>query len=145
MKTLKKLFTGKTLALFSAIGTFFLAGCASPFGKENRAYLYVAENESITCLGQTFKMSDEVAAFLEKKGATPATVIIIVVQGEIPDFYLKSIVYACGHKGFTQVYIRGNLHANATVSEQGRQYNGKMINGSYNNKRDQTAPKQSGK
>lgn len=141
MKIIDRLFSNTNTALLSAIGAALIfAGCASPFGKENRAYIYVAENETISCLGKTFKMFDEVASFLVEKGGTPETVVIIVAQGDIPNYYLRSLVSACGHKGFTQVYIRGNLRANATISEPERTQTGKMQNATSGTRREPAVP-----
>lgn len=146
MNTLKKSIFSKTCAAITALSALLLlAGCTSPFGKENRAYIYVAENETITCLGQSFKMFDEVASFLVENGGTPSTVVIIVAQGEIPNYYLKSLVSACGHKGFTQVYIRSDLHASATVSDPNKANSGKIMHGTSNVNRDVSIPKKNKK
>ena len=95
-----------------------LAGCATRISP-GRQYVYVAENTAITFNGDTFMQVNELPKRLLKAGATPEKEIYLIPQGDVPDVYLKSIIYACGRSGLPNVIVREKVAPTSYTQEIG--------------------------
>ena len=78
----------------------FSTGCVSTTIEENNsAYVYIAENGTITYRGEIYSSPDDVIDELLSDGATPATLITLIPQGTIPAMHLQGISNDFGKKG----------------------------------------------
>ncbi len=113
---LKRPITPYALPLLAAA---LLAGCATRLPPGRPAYVYVAENTAITFNGDTFMQVDELPKRLLKAGVTPENEIFLILQGDVPDVYLKSLIYACGRSGLPNVIVREKIAPTSYAQEIG--------------------------
>ena len=95
--------------LSTLLAAALLAGCATRMPPDRRAYVYIAENTAITFNGDTFMQVDQLPKRLLKAGVTPENEIFLIPQGDVPDFYLKSIITACGRGGLPNVIVKEQI------------------------------------
>ena len=125
MKTTRQPVNTSTLRPFSLpsfaalLAAALLAGCATRMAPDEKAYVYIAENNAITFDGETFTQTDELPRRLIAAGATPENQIVIIPQGEVPPAYLRSLVSVCGHGGLPNVLIRDKAEPLVFTQQRG--------------------------
>lgn len=109
-----------SVGILSASVAFFSAGCVTTTIEDSdSAYVYVAENGTITYRGEIYSSPSEVIDELLSDGATPSTLITLVPQGAVPAPHLKGISNDFGKKGLSHVVIRKEKRVSAIIQEKG--------------------------
>lgn len=86
----------------------FAAGCATKIPDGKPAYVYVAENGTVSFKGDTFS-AKELPERLLKAGAVPNTRIYLIVQGDVPRAHLDAMAMECGRVGLPKCTIRDKV------------------------------------
>ena len=103
-----------------AVLAIFPIGCMTTTVKShNSAFVYIAENGTITYQGNIYTSPNEVSEKLLADGATPSTLITLVPQGSIPSMHLKCISNDFGKKGLSHVVIRDQKKVSASIQQKG--------------------------
>lgn len=98
----------------------FSVGCVTTTIQDNdTAYVYVAENGTITYRGTLYSTPEDVADKLLSDGATPATLVTLITQGSIPTMHLMGISNDFGRKGLSHVVIREKKKVSASIQKRG--------------------------
>ena len=98
----------------------FSTGCVSTTIEENNsAYVYIAENGTITYRGEIYSSPDDVIDELLSDGATPATLITLIPQGTIPAMHLQGISNDFGKKRLSHVVNREQKKVSAIIQKKG--------------------------